>query len=184
MFSDATHGASLASYLVPLGVVAVVLVLRNSRPRRLKIERLWVTPAIYLILMASALAEAPPPLTPVGIAILVGAFAIGAAIGWQRARFTEIHIHPETHDLSSRASPIGLLFIFAILVVRYAARDLLAGNAGLLHLPIVAITDGFLLLAIGMLVTQRLEIWQRASRMLAEAKAAAPGTPPPQSIVS
>jgi hypothetical protein len=184
MFSDASHGASLASYLVPLGVVAAIIVLRNSRPRKLKIERLWVTPAIYLILMASALAEAPPPLTPVSIAILVGAFAIGAAIGWQRARFTQIHIHPETHDLTSRSSPIGILFIFAILVVRYAARDLLAGNAKLLHLPIVAITDGFLLLAIGMLTTQRLEVWQRASRMLAEAKGAAPGPPPPQSIVS
>jgi Protein of unknown function (DUF1453) len=184
MFSDASHGASLASYLVPLGVVAVIIVLRNSRPRKLKIERLWVTPAIYLILMASALAEAPPPLTPISIAILVGAFAVGAAIGWQRARFTQIHIHPETHDLTSRSSPIGILFIFAILVVRYAARDLLAGNAKLLHLPIVAITDGFLLLAIGMLTTQRLEVWQRASRMLAEAKGAAPSPPPPQSIVS
>jgi len=184
MFSDASHGASLASYLVPLGVVAVIIVLRNSRPRKLKIERLWVTPAIYLILMASALAEAPPPLTPVSFAILVGAFAIGAAIGWQRARFTQIHIHPETHDLTSRSSPIGILFTFAILVVRYAARDLLAGNAKLLHLPIVAITDGFLLLVIGMLTTQRLEVWQRASRMLAEAKGAAPGPPPSQSIVS
>ncbi len=176
-------GASLASYLVPLGIVAVVLVLRNSRPRRLKIERLWLTPAIYLLLMGAALAEAPPPLTPVSIAILVGAFVIGVAIGWQRARFIEIHIHPETHDLTSRASPIGLLFIFAILVVRFAARDLLAGNAALLHLPIVAITDGFLLLAIAMLTTQRLEVWQRASRMLAEAKGAS-GPPPPQSIVS
>jgi hypothetical protein len=184
MFSDASHGGSLATYLVPLGVAALVIVLRNSRPRKLKIERLWVTPAIYLILMASALAEAPPPLTPVSIAILVGAFAVGAAIGWQRARFTQIHIHPETHDLTSRSSPIGILFIFAILLVRYAARDLLAGNAKLLHLPIVAITDGFLLLAIGMLTTQRLEVWQRASRMLAEAKGAAPGPPPPQSIVS
>ena len=183
MFSDA-HGASLASYLVPLGIAAVIIVVRNSRPRLLKIERLWLTPAIYLVLMALALAEAPPPLTPLSIAILVGAFAIGAAIGWQRARFIEIHIHPQTHELTSRASPIGILFIFAILLVRYGARDLLAGNAALLHLPIVAITDGFLLLAIGMLTTQRLEVWQRAARMLAEAKAAAPGPAPPQSIVS
>lgn len=184
MFSDASHGASLASYLVPLGVVAVIIVLRNSRPRRLKIERLWVLPAVYVILAAGALLEAPPPPTILSVLILVGAVAIGAAIGWQRARFTQIHIHPETHDLTSRASPIGILFIFAILVVRFAARDLLAGNARLLHLPIVAITDGFLLLAIAMLATQRLEIWQRASRMLAEAQGAGPGPPPPQSIVS
>lgn len=184
MGSDATQGASLAAYLVPLGIAAVIIVARNSRPRRLKIERLWVTPVVYLILLAGALSEAPPPLTPISIAILVGAFVIGAAIGWQRARFIQIHIHPETHDLTSRASPIGILFIFAILLVRIGARDLLAGNAAFLHLPIVAITDGFLLLAIAMLTTQRLEVWQRASHMLAEAKAAAPGPPPSQSIVS
>jgi hypothetical protein len=176
-------GAELARYIVPLGIVAVVLVLRNSRPRRLKIERLWVWPAIYVVLLVSALAEAPPPVTPLSIGILVVACLLGVAIGWQRGRFTQIHIHPETQDLTSRASPIGLLFIFAILVVRIAARDLLAGNAALLHLPIVAITDGFLLLAIATLTTQRLEVWQRASRMLAEAKGAR-GPPPPESIVS
>ncbi len=176
-------GADLARYLVPIGIAAVIIVARNSRPRQLKIERLWMMPAIYLVLMAGALAEAPPPLTPVSIAILAAAFVLGAAIGWQRARFTQIHIHPETHELSSRSSPIGLLFIFAILIVRVAARGLLAGNASLLHLPVVAITDGLLLLAIAMLTTQRLEVWQRASRMLAEAKGAS-GPPPPQSIVS
>ena len=175
---------TLATYLIPLGIAAVVLVLRNSRPRRLRIERLWLSPAINIVLVASALAAAPPPVTPLSMAILVAAFALGAAIGWQRGRLTEVHIHPETHDLTSRASPIGLLLIFAILAVKYGARDLMAGNAELLHLPIVAVSDGFLVLAIAMLSAQRVEVWRRASRMLAEAQAAAPGPPPPQSIVS
>jgi hypothetical protein len=179
----ADGNASLLSYLVPLGVAAVIIVLRNSRPRRLKIERLWTLPVIYVLLVGVSLAEAPPPLTPLSIGILVAAAALGAALGWQRGRLMEIHIHPETHDLTSRASPVGLLFIFAILVVRVAGRNLLAGSAEQLHLPLIAITDGFLLLAIAMLTVQRLEVWQRASRMLAEAKAA-PSPPPPQSIVS
>lgn len=183
MPTEAAHG-SLATYLVPLGVAAVIIVLRNSRPRRLKIERLWTLPVIYVLLVGASLAEAPPPLTPLSIGIFVLAVVLGAALGWQRGRFMQIHIHPETHDLTSRASPIGILFIFAILVVRVAGRDLLAGSAETMHLPLIAITDGFLLLAIAMLTAQRLEVWQRASRMLAEAKAAAPGPPPPQSIVS
>jgi hypothetical protein len=182
MPSADTH-ASLLNYIVPLGIAAVIIVARNSRPRLLKIERLWIMPAIYVVLMAGAIAEAPPPITPVSIAILAACLVLGVAIGWQRARFTQIHIHPETHELTSRASPIGLIFIFAILLVRVGARSLLAGNAGLLHLPIIAIADGSLLLAIAMLTTQRLEVWQRASRMLAEAKGAS-GPPPPQSIVS
>jgi hypothetical protein len=177
-------GAPLASYLVPLGVAAVIIILRNSRPRRLKIERLWITPAVYLILLGAALAQAPPPLTPVSIAILVSAFAIGAAIGWQRARFTQIHIHPETHDLTSRASPIGIIFIFAILVAKNVAGSFLKGDAEYLHVPVLVIADGSMLLVIGTLSAQRLQVWQRASRMLAEAKATAPSPSPPQSIVS
>ena len=169
-------GAPLATYIVPIGVAVLVLILRNSRPRALKIERLWLLPVIYLFLLASTLAAAPPPVTAVSIGLLVLAFVVGAAIGWQRGRLMQIHIHPETHELSSRASPIGLAFIFAILVLRYAASAYLADNAAVVGLPIMTVGDAFIVLAVAMLSTQRLEVWQRASRMLAEAKA---GSEPP-----
>lgn len=165
-----SSGGSTMTTLITLGVVAVIIVLRNSRPRELKIDRLWMLPLVYLVLMGAALYEAPPPLTALSISLLAGAFVIGAAIGWQRARFISIHIHPETQALTSRASPIGILFIFAILALRIGARDLLAGNALMLHLPVVAIGDAFVVLAIAMLSVQRVEVWRRATRMLAEAQ--------------
>jgi hypothetical protein len=176
-------GSSLTSYIVPLGVVLLVILLRNSRARSLKIERLWVLPAIYMVLLVSTLYGAPPPVTPFSIGLLVLAFLLGAAIGWQRGRFTQVHIHPQTGELSSRASPIGLIFIFAILVVRLAGRDFLASNAALVNVPIAAVTDAFIVLAVAMLSTQRLEVWLRASKMLAEAKAAG-HPPPPPTLVS
>jgi hypothetical protein len=179
MFGGPPQGGSLTSYLLPLVIIAVVLVLRNSRPRPLKIERLWVLPVIYMALLVSSLSATPPPVTPVGIGLLVLGAVVGGAIGWQRARFTRIDIHPETHELSSRSSPIGMLFIFGVLVLRYGARDLLAGQAASLHLPIVAISDAFVVLAIVMLSAQRLEIWRRATQMLADAKG-----PPRHDIVS
>src|SRR5580658_3148008 len=94
--------ASLWSYLVPLGVVAVIIVVRNSRPRQLKIDRLWTLPAIYMVLLVSALYKEPPPVTPLSIGLLVAGFLVGAPIGWQRARFVQIHIHPETQEMVSR----------------------------------------------------------------------------------
>ncbi len=166
-----------------MAVVVAVVLLRNSRPRRLRIETLWVLPTVYVALLALALYEAPPPVTPVAIGLLALGIVVGAAIGWQRGRLMQIHIHPETHDMTSRASPIGLVFILGVLMLRYAARDLLAGNAASLHVPIVAIGDAFITLAVAMLSVQRLEVWMRASRMLAEAKSAT-GPPPPSSIVS
>jgi hypothetical protein len=178
-------GQLTPSSLIAIGVLAVVLVVRNLRPRRLRIERLWLWPAIYVILLGSALFDTQLELNLLNIALLTAAVAIGGAIGWQRARFTEIRVHPETHELSSRASPIGVLFIFAILVLRIAARDWLASNPSTLHIPVVAIGTALLVMVIATLIAQRLEIWRRASRMLAEARAATAAglPPPPESLV-
>jgi hypothetical protein len=176
-------GASWASYLIPLTVVAAVVILRNSRPRRLRIETLWMLPVVYAVLLGGALWQAPPPITPISIALLTLGLAVGAAAGWQRGRLMQIHIHPETHDMTSRASPIGIVFILGLMVLRYAARDFLSGSAGNLGVPVIAIGDAFVVLAIAMLSAQRVEVWRRASRMLAEARTS-PGPPPPSSIVS
>jgi hypothetical protein len=181
MFSQSS--GSLAQYLLPIGIAVIVIVLRNSKPRRLQIERLWILPAIYFAMTVSALSAAPPPVTPISIGLLVLGFLIGAGLGWQRARFTEIHIHPETHDLSSRSSPIGMVFIFAILLLRVGAKDFLATHPNLVDVPVVAIGDALLVMVVATLSAQRLEIWRRASRMLAEARAAI-GPPPPSSLVS
>ena len=175
-----TSGGSLQSYLVPMAIVVAVMLMRNARPRRLRIEILWLWPAIYMVLMVAALSAAPPPVTPVSIGLLVLGFALGAAIGWQRGRFTNIHIHPETHDLTSRASPIGLIFIFAILALRIALRGVLTENAAVLGVPVVAAGEALRVLAVVMLATARLELWLRARRMLAEAQ----GASGPPKIVS
>jgi len=131
--------------------------------------------------MVGALTAAPPPVTPVSIGLLVAGFVIGGLIGWQRARFTRIDIHPETHDLTSRASPIGIVFIFAILLLRFGARDFLAAHPDFLHLPVVALGEALLVMVVATLGAQRLEIWRRATRMLAEA--GRPLDRPPQPLV-
>jgi hypothetical protein len=176
-------GGSFTQYLLPIGIALVVIVARNSRPRRLRIEMLWLLPAIYLVMLGAALVAAPPPVTPVSIGLLVLGFLIGAGLGWQRARLMEIRIHPETHDLSSRASPIGIIFIFAILLLRYGAAGFLRTHPDVLDVPVIAIGESLLVLAVAMLAVQRLEVWRRASQMLAEARNAI-GPPPPSSLVS
>lgn len=177
---DSLHaGGSPWSYLVPVAVVLLIVIRRNSRPRALKIERLWIYPVILLAMMASSLAAAPPPVTPVSIGLLTLGFVLGIGVGWQRGRFTQIHIHPETHELSSQSSFVGILFILAIFALRYGARDLLAENASYLHIPVIAAGDGLLVLAVAMMATQRLELWLRARRMLEAAKAGGPTITPP-----
>src|ERR1700743_597689 len=85
--------------LVPLIAVALVI-LRNMRARRLRIEAMWVAPGVIVLLIGRALYRQEPP-TPISLAMAVFGLVVGAAVGWWRARFTHISVDPVTHELTS-----------------------------------------------------------------------------------
>lgn len=159
-----------ALYLIPLAFV-VLAILRNARARRLRVEWLWVSPAIILFATGYALSQQGWPSDRMFLAYTVSAVA-GAAAGWWRGRFTFIAVDPETHALTSRTPPIGMLIVVAIFALRFGLRGFMTQNASYLHVSAAAITDAFLLLAVGLVCAQRLEIALRANRLVIEARQA------------
>src|SRR6516165_2159760 len=108
-------------YLIPLIAVAMI-VLRNAGERRLKVERLWISPVLFLALTALTLARQSPP-GPALLALEAGALGLGAFAGWWRGRLTHITVDPATHALTSKTSPLGMLLILALFAVRYGLRS-------------------------------------------------------------
>jgi len=157
------------TYLIPVALIAL-LILRNSRARRLRIERLWVSPVIILALVGLLFTQQGLP-TPLVLAIDIAALVAGALLGWWRARFTHISVDPATHELTSRASPVGMLIILGIFVVRYAIRYYASQNASALGVSANTVADAALVLSVGLVCAQRLEIALRATRLLNEARA-------------
>jgi hypothetical protein len=166
--------AQVATFIVPLVVIALV-VLRNSRARRLRIETLWIAPVMILLLVGLSLSQEGMP-SPLGLAVDIAALAVGAGLGWWRARFTHITIDQESHQLTSQASPLGMLVILVVFAVRYGLRTYAVENAASMGLPVNIIADAALVLTIGLVCAQRFEIFTRASRMLAEARASSGGS--------
>lgn len=160
------------TYLIPLAFVGLAI-LRNARVRNLRIERLWIAPVIILALTGLALATGQQLPGPRMVAVDVAALVVGAALGWWRGRFTKITVDRETHNLTSQASPVGMLLILGIFAIRFGLRSFAAQNAGALHVSVTEITDTFLLLAVGLVCAQRLEIALRATRLLNEARSSA-----------
>ncbi len=168
MGGQAVQPTGLAQYIIPIAVIAVVFLIRGrqmTRMRKLKLEQLWIVPALYLAIVAVTFVMVPP--TATGWLVAVVALAVGAALGWQRGRMMAIHVDPETHDLSQRASPLAMLFLFAIVLVRQAAQT--EGRA--MHLDVQLVTDAALALALGNFAMTRLEMYLRGKRLLAAARA-------------
>jgi membrane protein CcdC involved in cytochrome C biogenesis len=159
------------STLIPILIVAIVLVLRlrrMNRASRLRLERLWILPALYALIVGFIFWSHPPH----GLtwAYVLAAFLIGVPLGWYRGKLMRITIDPETHALSQKASPAALLFIVALVGLRFVARGwaMADGDGG--PDAIFALTDILMAFALGFLATQRLEMGLRARGLLDQAQ--------------
>ncbi|OJU09564.1 MAG: hypothetical protein BGN86_02570 [Caulobacterales bacterium 68-7] len=168
-----TTGAPPNTAWIAIPIVLLVLVFRlrgMSRDRRLRVEWLWLMPVMLLAVAGLMLAQFP--LAGFDWAWLIPAFALGAVVGFWRGRLTTVTVNPETHALTSRASPAALYLLGGVILLRLGLRYLLEAEASTLHLNAALVTDAFLAFAVGLVAVQRLEVWIRARRLLAEARAA------------
>jgi hypothetical protein len=162
------HGNWLTAAL-PFVVIAVVLALRfrsMSRERPLKLETLWVVPVLYTLLAGSIVFSLTPP--PLGWGLMVIGLAIGVAIGWHRGKLIRISRNPKSGELSQKASPLAVILLLALVVLKLGARAIFGETAaGHPSSSAMLLTDAFIGFALGLLSATRLEIYLRARKLLA-----------------
>jgi Protein of unknown function (DUF1453) len=162
----AGNGPPGASMIISLVLVGLVLVLRNRRARPLRIDRLWLRPAISIAFAVLFLVTYPPPLSPLTVTVVLVALAAGVAIGWQRGRFMRIEVDPVTHAMTARMSQLGMIFVVVFFAARFWLRDVFVGPVSA-----AAVTDALMVSAAAMMLTQQIEVSLRARRLLEEARA-------------
>ena len=155
--------------VLPFVIIAVVVGLRlrsMSRERPLKIETLWVVPVIYLVLVGWMLFALPP--TAPGWALVAVGIVIGAVLGWHRAKMIRIERNPETGELRQKASPLAMLLLVALIVLKLGARAIFGETAATQPgSSAMLLTDAFIGFALGLLSATRLELYLRAKQLLA-----------------
>ena len=167
------HGnQKLISYGITAAVVAIVFALRfraMNKERRLKLEFMWILPAIMVAATVFLFVQFTPHGTDWLWLGLI--FAVGATIGWWRGRLIPIAIDPDTHELNTKPSPAAILFLLGLFVVRFALKAFLESEAQAWHINAVLLTDGFVVLGVGLFAVSRLEMALRAIGLLREARA-------------
>lgn len=157
--------------IIGIVIVAAVMgfrLIRGQKPRPLKLEWMWLMPAVLVFVAGSLVWQMPPKgLEWLWLAI---ALLVGAAIGWQRGRMMAITVDPETHALNQQASPAAMIFLLGLVGVRYLLREGLQVEAQAWHLSVAFVTDVFVVFALGLLTVSRLEMFLRARRLLEAAR--------------
>lgn len=165
-------GPQAMSILIGLAIAVPILLLRNARPRKLRLELLWVRPGLLLLAGLSSFLRTPPPVDLLSLAVMTAGFALGGALGWQRGRLMRIEVDPQTHQMTMRASPGAMIFILVLMVLRMSASGTVLQTLGSTHIPVTVVVDALILFSLALMLLQSVEIGIRGRRLLAEAQAA------------
>lgn len=164
---DTPHLIQYGITALVVGLILAIRVRRMSKARPLTLERLWIVPTLYAVLVGALLVQGPPSLG--GWTLCAAALAVGAGLGWQRGKLMHLSVDPATHQLNQKASLGGLLFIVVLIAVRMIGKA--EGSA--LHLNVLLLTQAFGVMALGLFSAMRVEMYLRGKRLLAAARAAA-----------
>lgn len=152
------------STILPIAIpltIAAILILKPKREKPLDPNRLWIVPVVVTSLISMGLAFTPhDPFGPVAYLGFVIAAGLGGLAGWWRAKTVQMRYDPEADRVMAKASNFAVLVLVALMALRSALRLWLEGAD--LGVNIGAVTDAFLIFAIGLVVGQRVEMWVRA----------------------
>lgn len=153
---------------MPFVIIAIVVALRfrsMSKERPLKLGTLWIVPVVYLLLISSIIISLPP--TPAGWSLLAVGLAAGLALGWHRGKLIRIERNADTGELRQKASPLAMLLLVVLIVLKLGARAIFGDAAATQPgSGAMLMTDAFIGFALGLLSATRFELYLRARKLL------------------
>ncbi|HEX3809673.1 MAG TPA: hypothetical protein VHW02_08205 [Rhizomicrobium sp.] len=165
----------IGPYVLPVLVLAIFArrMIRNE-PRKVRVGSLWIMPLIILAGVGFTLSVMPGVPDVWVIAAFVAAAAAGAGVGYLRARHMELFVDAKTDTVMSKATPIGMIVIVALFVLRYALKILFPQMQGAqnfdphghISTTAIAFTDGGLIFSAAMLTAQAIVTYLRAHPVL------------------
>lgn len=173
--------------LLPFLAPALILVLvarrffRAQKPQRIRPNRLWIGPVIVALPMALVLWTAPRT-DLLAVALFAVALAVGLGFGYLRALHQTFSIEPETGNVMSQASPIGMVIFIGIFALRYMLNSWMhQGTSPVAGKPpspeLLLYTDAMLFFAFGMVSATAWEVWRRTRPLVIEHRASAAANP-------
>jgi hypothetical protein len=168
----------LIQLFLPIAILLPVLYFRMrgmSRTQPLKMNRLWIRPAIILGVVALVLLAPQPGHHVVRHFVLQDwvwlalAAALGAVGGWYWGRTMALDVHPEDGTLMVTGGQAAILVLVVLVLLRLGLRTGLEVEGKAMNLDAMLISDASIIFTAALFTVRAAEMYIRARRVMARA---------------
>jgi hypothetical protein len=168
----------LIQLFLPIAILLPVLYFRMrrmSRAQPLKLNRLWIRPAIILGVVALVLLAPQPGHHAVRHFVmqdwswLALAAAMGTVGGWYWGRTMAIDVHPEDGTLMVTGGQAAILVLVVLVLIKLGLNTGLAVEGKALNLDALLISDASIIFTAALFTVRAAEMYIRARRIMARA---------------
>jgi hypothetical protein len=156
----------------------LIIFRRGSKPRRVKVGRLWRFPILISVFALVTLAGTPAP-GMLALAMYVTGMVAGGAVGWFSAQHVELTLDSNTGTIMSKPTMLGTALTAGAFIARFAVDTVMkgggAGAAGFAAqhaTSVVGFTDALLLFVAARGLAGAYHMWIRTRPLLEQHKAA------------
>ena len=161
-------------FFLPILILLPVLYFRMRRMAKaqpLKLNRMWIRPAIFLglvllVLLAPGPRGQPHHFAPMAWAWLALAGAVGAVAGWYWGRTMAIEVHPEDGTLMVKGGQAAILVLVVLILFRTGLRTGLAVEGRALNLDMLLISDVSIVFTALLFSARSVEMYIRGRRVM------------------
>jgi hypothetical protein len=161
---------------LPILIILPVLYFRMrrmSRARPLKLDRMWVQPAIFLAITVLALLAPPPHNHPERVLVALDfawlglAGVLGAVAGWHWGRTMAIDVHPEDGTLMVKGGQTAMMVLVVLILFRLGLREGLSVEAKAWHINMLLVSDASVVFSALLFTLRSVEMYLRGRRVMA-----------------
>ncbi len=145
--------------IIAIGVI-VWLTVRQLGDRKIKVNRMWITPTLVFYVTAHLIWQGISN-SSLALIVISAMFVLGIGIGWARGKMTSIEIYRDAGVILVKGSPYATLFWLGLIAVKILAHDVAkTSNPSVAE----AITKGLLALTLGYISSRRVYWYYKYSQ--------------------
>ncbi|WP_002147541.1 DUF1453 family protein [Bacillus cereus] len=143
-------------------VVILIIVLMQGKERKVKINRIWLVPALLCYVTIQSIVHMEQVTLLQGL-LFVAMLGIGVALGIIRGKALTFRLDSETGHVLRKGNWLSTIILLVILGAKIVIKQSMF--SGSTHSTLMVVTNAFLCITLGTLISRRYYIWKKYNEL-------------------